>query len=142
MIEITAAPIDANAVADAVRSPDVGAVVVFEGTARDHHAGRRVITLEYEAWPEMAQQELERITDETRAKWHGVRVAVVHRTGVVPMGEAAVVIATSSPHREEAYASNRFLIEQLKLRLPVWKKEIYEDGSAWQANAPAREPRS
>lgn len=142
MLGITDQPIDASAVIDSVRSPAAGALVIFEGTARDHHAGRRVVTLEYETWPEMAQQELERIAGEAQAKWHGVRVAIVHRTGVVPIGEAAVVIATSSPHREEAYASNRYLIEQLKLRLPVWKKEIYEDGSAWQANAPAREPRS
>ncbi|MEZ4238841.1 MAG: molybdenum cofactor biosynthesis protein MoaE [Myxococcota bacterium] len=80
---------------------------------------------------------LQAIGDEARARWPGVRVAAVHRTGVVAIGEPSVVIAVSAPHRGEAYDASRFAIEALKERLPVWKKEIYEDGSAWKANAPA-----
>lgn len=140
MVDVVAGPIDATAVIDAVRHPSHGAVVVFEGVARDHHQGRPVVRLEYEAWQEVAVRVLREIREEAETRWPGTRVAVVHRTGVVPLGEAAVVIAAGSAHRDPAYRASRQVIEQLKERLPVWKKEVYEDGSAWKANAPAGEP--
>lgn len=137
MYGITAERIDVGAVRAAVDDPGFGAVLVFEGVARDSFEGRRVVRLEYEAYAEMAVPVLEAIGAEAAARWPGVRVAAVHRTGVVPIGEASVVIAVGAAHRAEAYEASRYAIEALKQRLPVWKKEIYEDGSAWKANAPA-----
>src|SRR5690606_28165315 len=97
---------------------------------------RRVIRLAYEAWPEMAIPVMAQIADELRARWP-CRVAMVHRVGEVPITEASVVIAVATPHRAECYEASRYAIDALKERVPVWKKEIYEDGSAWKANSPA-----
>lgn len=129
--------IDVAAVREAVTDPGMGAILVFEGVARDSFEGKRVVRLEYEAYPEMAVPVLEAIGREVGERWPGARVAVVHRTGSVAIGEPSVVIAVGAPHRAEAYAASRYAIDELKARLPVWKKEIYEDGSAWKANASA-----
>jgi molybdopterin synthase catalytic subunit len=97
------------------------------------------VHLEYEAYPAMAVPVLEQIAAEIAKVVPEVRVAIVHRTGVVAIGEPSVVIAVSAPHRAQCYEASRMAIEALKARLPVWKKEIYEDGSAWKANAPTGE---
>jgi molybdopterin synthase catalytic subunit len=128
--------IDVAAVRAAVDDPGMGAVLLFEGVARDVFEGKRVLHLEYEAYEPMAQSELQRLAAEVLQRWPSVRLAVVHRTGKVEIGEPSVVIAVGSPHRAEAYEASRYAIDTLKARLPVWKKEIYEDGSAWKANAP------
>ena len=138
MLSLTEGPIDIAAVRRAVEQPGYGAVLLFLGTARDHFEGRPVVELRYEAYPAMAIPELERIAAEVAERWPGVATAVVHRTGVVPVTEPTVVIATGAPHRAEAYEANRYTLEQLKARVPVWKKEVYADGSAWKANAPTR----
>lgn len=137
MFDLTPEPIDVAAVRRAVSDPSCGAILVFEGTARDHFEGRRVVRLEYEAWPDLAVPFMRRIGAEIAERWPGARVAMVHRTGVVPIGEPSVVIAVATPHRAACYEASRYAIEQLKARVPVWKKEIYEDGSAWKANTPA-----
>ncbi len=137
MIALTAAPIDVAAVRASVSDPGWGAVLVFEGTARDSFEGRRVLALAYEAWDDPAVAEMTAIAEEIRQEWPGARVAMVHRTGTVPIGEPTVVIAVASAHRAACYEASRAAIDRLKLRVPVWKKEIYEDGSAWKANAPA-----
>ena len=137
MFDLTPEPIDVAAVRRAVSDPGCGAILVFEGTARDHFEGRRVVRLEYEAWPDLAVPFMRRIGAEIAERWPGARVAMVHRTGVVPIGEPSVVIAVATPHRAACYEASRYAIEQLKARVPVWKKEIYEDGSAWKANTPA-----
>jgi len=139
MLAIVHGPIDVAAVRRAVSHPGAGAVLVFEGVGRDDMDGRKVVHLEYEAYEEMAVPVLEEIAREVVAVVPGVRVAMVHRTGVVAIGEPSVVIAVSAPHRAECYEASRRAIEALKARLPVWKKEIYEDGSAWKANAPTGE---
>ena len=136
MVGLTAEPIDTSAVRRAVESPTFGAVVVFEGVTRDHFEGRRVVHLEYEAYEPLATATLTAICQEIRERWPGVRPAIVHRLGVVPLGDASVVIAVGSPHRAAGYEANRYAIEQLKARVPIWKKEIYEDGSTWKANTP------
>ncbi len=136
MLRIVDGPIDVAAARAAVDDPGHGAVLVFEGVARDVFEGRRVVRLEYEAWAEMAEPVLAEIAADARASWPTARVAVVHRTGVVVVGEPSLVIAVGSPHRAEAFEACRFVLEAVKARLPVWKKEIYEDGSAWKANAP------
>ena len=136
MLRIVDGPIDVAAVRAAVSRPEAGAVLVFEGVARDSFDGRRVVELSYEAYAEMAVPVLESIAAEISTTWPEVRVAMVHRTGTVAIGEPSVVIAVSAPHRAEGYEASRRAIEALKERLPVWKKEVYDDGSAWKANAP------
>lgn len=134
MLRIVDGPIDVAAVTDAVRNPGHGAVLVFEGVGRDSFGGRPVRGLYYEAWPERAEAELVAIAAEVAARWPTVRLAVVHRTGEVAIGEPSVVVAVGAPHRVEAYEASRYAIDTLKLRLPVWKKERYADGEAWIAN--------
>ncbi|HEX6141035.1 MAG TPA: molybdenum cofactor biosynthesis protein MoaE [Candidatus Limnocylindria bacterium] len=126
-------PIDVPALERAVTGPGHGALVTFVGRARDTaDDGRRVLELEYEAYPEMAESVLADIVAEVEAGWPGVSVAVVHRTGVVPLGEAAVAIATAAAHRAEAYEASRSVIEAIKERLPIWKRERFADGTEWK----------
>ena len=113
--------------------PDCGAVVLFSGTARDHAPGRPgVQRLEYEAYEEQVAPRLEAIDAELRARWSEVgRVVLLHRTGVVPVGESAVVVVVSAPHRPEAFAAARFAIDAIKASAPIWKHEVWDGGAAW-----------
>jgi molybdopterin synthase catalytic subunit/molybdopterin converting factor small subunit len=130
---LTDRPIDVAALEASVASDAYGALVTFVGRARDHaDDGRAVLELEYEAYAEMADAVLDNITAEAQARWPGSAVAVVHRTGLVPIGEAAVAIVTASPHRSEAYEASRFVIEAIKQRLPIWKRERFADGTEWK----------
>ncbi len=131
-IGLTDAPIDARALEASVAGSSHGAMVTFVGRARDHADDGRIVTeLEYEAFPEMAEAVLREIADEACASF-GAEVAVVHRTGIVPIGEAAVVIVTAAAHRGAAYDANRRVIEAIKERLPVWKRERFADGTEWK----------
>jgi molybdopterin synthase catalytic subunit len=131
MYRIAAEPIDVAAIAAAVEDPAAGAVVTFVGTTRDHNEGRRVIRLEYEAYEQMAVAELRKLGEAAAARWPIEKVAIVHRIGIVPVGEASVVIAVSSPHRSDAFEACRFLIDRLKEVVPIWKKEHFEGGEVW-----------
>jgi MoaE-MoaD fusion protein len=125
-------PIDVAELEKAVADPSKGAVVTFVGRARDvADDGREVVELEYEVYAEMAATVLREISAEAEKRWP-VRVAVAHRHGVVPIGEAAVAIVTGAGHRAEAYEANRFVIEAIKERLPIWKRERFVDGSEWK----------
>ena len=107
--------------------------MTFVGRARNHaDDGREVVGLEYEAYPEMAEATLREVVAELRERWPSSAVAVVHRIGPVPIGEAAVVIVTAAPHRGDAYEANRYVIEAIKDRLPIWKLERFADGSRWK----------
>jgi molybdopterin synthase catalytic subunit/molybdopterin converting factor small subunit len=129
---LTDGPIDVSALEASVAGPDRGALVTFVGRARDTaDDGRHVLELDYEVFPEMALTVLEAVAAEAEARWP-VTVAVTHRTGVVPIGEAAVAIVTAAPHRADAYEANRFVIEAIKERLPIWKRERFADGSEWK----------
>ena len=129
---LTPDPIDVAALETAVADPGRGALVTFVGRARiTADDGREVLELEYEAFDEMALATLDEIAGEAEARWP-VAVAVVHRTGRVPIGDAAVAIVTAAPHRAEAYEANRFVIEAIKERLPIWKRERFADGSEWK----------
>jgi molybdopterin synthase catalytic subunit len=129
---VTRDPIDAAALLESVPGASDGAVLLFLGVVRDHNKGRAVSALEYEAYDAMAAAELERIVAEARERWAVGDIAAVHRVGALEVGEASVAIAVASPHREEAYAASRYVIEELKRRLPVWKREGYVDGErAW-----------
>jgi MoaE-MoaD fusion protein len=129
---LTEAPIDVAALERDVAGPGMGAIVTFVGRARDAaDDGRTVVELEYEAYAEMAGPVLDEIRSEAEQRF-GAACAVVHRSGVVPIGEAAVAIVTAAPHRAEAYEANRFVIEAIKERLPIWKRERFADGSEWK----------
>lgn len=117
--------------------PDCGAVVVFCGTARDHSEGRAgVHTLSYEAYQELVVPRLHAVADELMARWPQVRrVAMLHRTGEVPLGEEAVVVGVSSAHRTEAFEAARFGIDAVKASVPIWKRERWEGGESWGLEA-------
>jgi molybdopterin synthase catalytic subunit len=131
MFEIHSRRLDVARVLSAVGDPAAGAIVVFTGTTRRTNAGRRVVRLEYEAHETMAVRELRRLAAEAMRRWRLKRVAMVHRVGLVPVGEPSVVIAVSAGHREEAFAAGRWLIDRLKAIVPIWKKERYRDGAVW-----------
>ncbi len=131
MIEITASPIDVQKVIDAAQSSDCGGVSVFIGTVRNHSRGREILRLEYEAYPEMASKMISKIVDEMKSRWDVRKVAVSHRTGVLDIGEIAVVIAVAAPHRKEAFAACQYCIDRLKEIVPIWKKEVATDGETW-----------
>ena len=114
-----------------------GAIVTFLGLARNHNQGRRVQYLEYEAYAPLALKTFARIADEVRGRWPGVRLALHHRTGRVNIGEASVAIVTASPHRGDAYASCRYVIERVKQIAPVWKREYFDGGDVWIEGATA-----
>ncbi len=114
-----------------VRHAGAGAVCVFLGTVRDHNEGRAVVRLEYEAYGPMATTEMTRIAEELSAETPGVRLAVLHRTGSLAVGDVAVVCAASAPHRGEAYAACRALIDRVKARVPIWKREHGPEGATW-----------
>lgn len=114
-----------------VRTEADGAVLVFRGVARRFSRGRDVVHLEYEAYAEMAEKVMAQIGDEMKARWPITNVAIVHRTGVLEIGQASVAIAVSAPHRGEAFAATEYAINRLKEIVPIWKKEIWSDGSQW-----------
>ncbi|MGY6500416.1 MAG: molybdenum cofactor biosynthesis protein MoaE [Acidimicrobiales bacterium] len=114
-----------------------GAVVTFSGTARDHAEGRPGVSLlEYEAYVEQAEPRMAAIVDRARHDWPDLgRMALLHRTGPVPVGESAVVVVASAPHREAAFAAARFGIDTLKATVPIWKRETWDGGESWGLEA-------
>lgn len=130
-------PLPVEAASSWVVLPRCGAVVVFSGTARDHAEGRPGVSLlEYEAYEEQAVPRMSAIVDEIRTRWPDVgRVALLHRTGPVPVTESAVVVAVSAPHRDAAFAAARFGIDTLKATVPIWKSETWEGGRSWGLEA-------
>jgi molybdopterin synthase catalytic subunit len=139
---ITVAPLDVEALARRVSQaePDalgVGAVATFVGVVRDHHQGRRVLYLEYEAYTALAEKTLTRILDETHHRWPQARLAIHHRIGRLEVGEASVAIAAASPHRAEAFAACRYAIERVKQIAPIWKHEYFAGGDVWIEGATA-----
>jgi len=114
-----------------VRDPAAGAVVVFVGTTRNENAGRRVVRLEYEAYTAMAKREIGKLAHTAQRRWKLRKVAIEHRIGVVPVGEASVAIAVSAGHRAPAFAACRWLIDTLKELVPIWKREHFRGGQIW-----------
>ncbi len=132
--EITSGEISIDEVAARLADPANGAIVTFVGVVRGETDGREVRYLEYEAYPEMAEDMLRQIGDEVRARWETIRdAAIVHRMGRLPVGETAVVIALSAAHRPEVFDALRYTIERLKEIVPVWKKEVWLDGEEWRS---------
>jgi molybdopterin synthase catalytic subunit len=131
MFRVTDKPIDLHELVDCVTDPEAGAIATFIGTTRNNNQGRKVIALDYEAYPEMAEKELARLGEEAKKKWQICRMAIVHRIGPLQITEPSVIIAVSAAHREAAFAACRFAIEEIKKTVPIWKKEVYEGGEIW-----------
>ena len=129
MVEITEAPIEFAAVAERVRSDLAGAVCVFLGTVREMTGERRTASLEYEAYPVMAARKMEELEAEARRRWPVIEVALVHRVGHLDLGEISVAVAVSTAHRGHAFEACRWLIDTLKEVVPIWKKELWADGT-------------
>lgn len=131
MFRVTDKPINLQELVDCVTDPEAGAIATFIGTTRNNNEGRKVIALDYEAYPEMAEKELTRLGEEAKRKWQIRRMAIVHRVGPVQITEPSVMIAVSAAHREAAFGACRFAIEEIKKTVPIWKKEVYEGGEIW-----------
>ena len=131
MIEMTRDPIDVNRVLTAIQDPGSGGIALFVGVVRDQSSGTPVQKLEYHAYESMAIAKMRAIAETAVVEFQLRRVAIVHRLGVLQIGEAAVVTAVSAPHRSEAFRACRFLIDRLKQDVPIWKKEFFADHVAW-----------
>ena len=129
MISITNDPIDYQALTESVRSTQSGAVILFLGTVREMTDGRRTQGLAYEAYPRMAEAKLAELEAAARSRWPIDRVGMVHRLGCLELGEISVAIAVSCPHRKQAFEAGQFLIDELKVSVPIWKQEKWDDGS-------------
>ena len=129
--KITVKKIGVQTIIRKVLSIESGASVVFIGTVRKLSRGREIENLEYEAYEEMALREFSKIADDVKGRWNVTRVAIAHRIGKLEPGEVTLVIAVSAPHREDAYQASRYIIEELKKTVPIWKKEVWEGGEEW-----------
>jgi molybdopterin synthase catalytic subunit len=139
--ELTLEPIDVGAVARRVVLPQCGATVSLDGYAREWTKGKRTIHLLYEAYPSMALREMQRLGQEAHERFEIAHIGIVHRTGRLEIGETSVVIAVSAPHRRAAFEACEWAIRELKRTVPIWKKEVFEDGSVWVPGEFASEER-
>jgi molybdopterin synthase catalytic subunit len=138
LVRLVREPIDVASLAE--RTDADGAVCLFVGVVRNENRSRAVLRLEYEAYEEMALPLMEEIAAETGRRFPVTDVRLVHRLGRLEIGEASVAVAVSSPHRAEAFAACRFAIDTLKAKVPIWKKELYADGSEWLDATPVPRP--
>jgi molybdopterin synthase catalytic subunit len=131
-VEILPTPLDADLATASVQKPDVGGIAVFLGTTRaeKNAAGQDLLALDYEAYQEMALAQMRKLADRAYEKWPICDLALLHRIGRVPVKEPSVVIAVSTPHRADAFEGCRWLIDELKKEVAIWKKEVWADGSA------------
>ena len=140
LVRVVSEPIRPEEVTAHLAGDEHGAQLVFWGLVRDHNEGRRVRAVTYDAHAPLAVNTFREIADEAVARWGpALRVVVIHRTGTLALGEASVVVGVASPHRDEAYEASRHVIEQLKVRSPIWKQEHYAEGdSDWLRGHPLR----
>ncbi len=131
LFEIKSAALDAQRLIDHVRKDESGAVALFSGVVRNENLGRRVLYLEYDAYPEMAERVMREIAEEAMRRWAITDVAMQHRTGKLEIGETSLLIAVSAPHRKEAFDACHSLVDRFKEVVPVWKKEVWEGGEEW-----------
>ena len=129
MIRLTHDKIDYAALTESIRSDLSGAVVLFLGTVREMTDGRKTVALDYDAYPAMAQTTMAELEADARSKWPVDNVGIVHRLGHLEVGDVSVAVAVSCPHRQQAFEAGKFLIDQLKLTVPIWKKENFSDGT-------------
>jgi molybdopterin synthase catalytic subunit len=131
LFRVQEAPLDVAEATAAVSAPDIGGIDLFLGAVRNHNDGRAVARLEYHAYVSMAEKEMQRIADEIALELPGVRLAALHRIGSLGVGDLAVVCAAGAPHRAEAFKACRALIDRIKGRVPIWKREHGPDGPYW-----------
>ncbi|GAA5347017.1 molybdenum cofactor biosynthesis protein MoaE [Planifilum fimeticola] len=129
---VTEKPLSADRLIRLVSNPRAGAVLTFVGTVREWTQGKQTLYLEYEAYKPMAEKKMKEIADEISKRWPDVRVAMAHRVGRLKIGEISVIIAAAAPHRGDAFTAGRYAIERLKEIVPIWKKEVWADGSEWK----------
>ncbi|HXG36244.1 MAG TPA: molybdenum cofactor biosynthesis protein MoaE [Dehalococcoidia bacterium] len=129
--EITSQPLDPGKLAQRVRQDESGAVLLFLGVVRNHNLGRRVLYLEYDAYPEMAEKVMRAIAREAMQRWQLTDIAMQHRTGRLEIGETSLLIAVASPHRKEGFQAGQWLVDRFKEIVPIWKKEVWEGGEEW-----------
>ncbi len=129
MIQLTREIINYHELTESVRSDAAGAVVLFLGTVREMTNGRQTVALDYEGYPEMAEAKLAELESAARSQWPVTEVAISHRLGKLELGEISVAVAVSCPHRKDAFDAGRFLIDELKVTVPIWKKENWSDGT-------------
>jgi len=135
-LQISDTPLDLMACINQVTDPACGGIDVFIGTVRDETQGKPVLRLEFEAYESMALREMQKIAEQTFEHWPVLSIAIHHRTGVLEVGDVAVVIAVGAAHRAAAFEACRYAIDTLKLTVPIWKKEVFEDGEVWVAAHP------
>ena len=135
-IKLTSEPLDVSHCADWVQSPDCGGIDIFIGTVRNITKGKTVKWLEFEAYEKMAISEMKKIADAALTKWPVKKLLIHHRTGKLDVGDIPVVIAVSTAHRDAAFVACRYVIDTLKQTVPIWKKEIFEDGEVWVSAFP------
>jgi len=136
LIHISDKALDTQRVTELVASPAAGAIDVFIGTVRDSTQNKSVHRLEFESYDSMAIKEMAKIVNKASEKWPVIKMAIHHRKGVLDIGDVAVVIAVSSPHRKAAFEACQFAIDTLKETVPIWKKEVFDDGEVWVAAHP------
>jgi molybdopterin synthase catalytic subunit len=136
MIKISNKKLDVQDAISMVSDPGCGGLNVFIGTVRNQTKGRNVLKLEFEAYEPMAEKEMTKIVLEAKSKWGIKEMAIYHRTGLLEIGEIAVIIASSAPHRGDSFAACQYAIDTLKQTVPIWKKEIFEDGEVWVSAHP------
>ncbi|MFD2999532.1 molybdenum cofactor biosynthesis protein MoaE [Pontibacter toksunensis] len=135
-IQISEEALDISACIDWVMSPECGGIDVFIGTVRNATKGKEVIRLEFEAYKQMALSEMQKIAEQALEKWPVQKILIHHRTGVLQVGEVPVVIAVAAAHRGAAFDACRYTIDSLKDTVPIWKREVFEDGEVWVAAHP------
>jgi molybdopterin synthase catalytic subunit len=135
-IKISSEPLNIQSCIDRVMSPDSGGIDVFIGTVREETKGRKVMRLEFEAYEPMALKEMKKIADDILAGWPVHKIVIHHRTGVLNIGDIPVIIVVSAAHRAAAFDGCRYAIDTLKQTVPIWKKEVFEDGDDWVAAHP------
>ncbi len=135
-IQILPTPLNIQSAIDWVMSPETGGIDIFIGTVRNATKGKQVVRLEFEAYEPMALAELEKLVKQAFEKWPVQKALIHHRTGVLQAGEVPVIIAVAAAHRAAAFEACRYIIDTLKQTVPIWKKEIFEDGEVWVAAHP------
>jgi molybdopterin synthase catalytic subunit len=136
MVAITHSELDIKAITEQVYNDQSGAVSVFVGNVRNATNGRNVLRLEFETYEKMALLEMQKIVDLATAMWPITAATIVHRVGSLAIGDTAVIIAVATPHRADAFAACQYMIDTLKKTVPIWKKEIFEDGEVWVSAHP------
>ena len=134
--QVTQAPLDPQRLVDMVRRDESGAVALFYGVVRNHSQGRRVLYLEYDAYPSMAVKKMRQVAEEVRSRWSITDMAISHRIGRLEIGETSLLVAVSAPHRREAFEACHHAVDRIKDIVPVWKKEVWESGQAWAEGHP------